>query len=329
VVAVDSVKVEPDLGRVSSLQLELRHGVVGRLIRSVGIDTVIHTASVVDTDGGYNAAAHDSNLMGAINLLAACSGADSPVRRLVLKSSTHVYGSRHDLPTYVREDRQVDDRSPHRAVRDMIEVERLFFDFAQRQAGIEVVVLRFANTLHVTDPGPLARHLDLALVPLPIGYEPMIQLIQADDCVDALAAASRRGRGIYNIAAPRPLPLYELLKIGGKQGFPILPPAGPTLALTVLAGVGIKTLTPQLYDLLRWGRTVSTGQARRGMGFGAQRDTAGALESYLSQRRAQRLAPKSDLADSERQLRAFFQARAQAAGEDRESIGRGGISTEG
>ena len=36
--------------------------------------------------------------MGTLNILAACSGPDSPVRKLVFKSSAHYYGSGATIP---------------------------------------------------------------------------------------------------------------------------------------------------------------------------------------------------------------------------------------
>src|SRR5205814_478353 len=149
------------------------------------------------------ARAHEMNVIGTLNLLAGCAGAGSPVRRFVLKSSGHVYGSRFDLPTGLREDHRLDTNSRHQFVRDIVEVESYVSDFAVRNPNITILALRFSNSLNPDEPQPLARYLDLEVVPTVIGYDPPIQLIHRDDCIDAMVLATKRGPGgAYNIAPP-------------------------------------------------------------------------------------------------------------------------------
>ena len=56
------------------------------------IDTVVDTRLVVDSIGGPPRDAHENNVIGTMNILAACGGPDSPVRKVVFKSSAHYYG---------------------------------------------------------------------------------------------------------------------------------------------------------------------------------------------------------------------------------------------
>src|SRR5438105_11722434 len=102
VIGIDTEEPRYDLGRADFLQLDVRHSLIGKLVRAVGIDTVVHTGTTIDSFDLDPRRAHENNVIGTLNLLAGCAGADSPVRRLVLKSSGHVYGSRHDLPAHLR-----------------------------------------------------------------------------------------------------------------------------------------------------------------------------------------------------------------------------------
>ena len=47
--------------------------------------------------------AHENNVIGTMNLLAACSGPDSTVRKFVFKSSAHYYGAEQDDPAFFTE----------------------------------------------------------------------------------------------------------------------------------------------------------------------------------------------------------------------------------
>src|ERR1700726_9534 len=291
VIGIDTREPRYDLGRADYLKLDVRHSLIGKLVRAVGIDTVVHTLTRVDSFDMDQRRAHEMNVIGTLNLLAGCAGEGSPVRRFVLKSSGHVYGSRFDLPAGLREDHRLDSNSRHQFVRDIGEVESSVTDFGLRNPKIDILALRFANSLNPDEPQPLARYLDLEVVPTIAGYDPSLQLIHRDDCVAAMVLATKRGpagaynigsagaeplsklldsaggmvlatkrgpAGAYNIAAPGPEPLSKLLDAAGKLHAPLLPPFGLELAAFGVRKAGVAFLSPQLLDLLRWGRSLST-----------------------------------------------------------------------
>src|SRR6266852_5557482 len=157
VIGTDIREPRYDLGRADYLKLDIRHSLIGKLVRSVGIDTVVHTLTRVDSFDLDPRRAHEMNVIGTLNLLAGCAGPDSPVRRFVIKSSGHVYGSRLDMPSGIREDHRLDSNSRHQFVRDIVEVESYVRDFAARNPSIHMLVLRFSNSLNPQEPQPLAR----------------------------------------------------------------------------------------------------------------------------------------------------------------------------
>jgi UDP-glucose 4-epimerase len=310
VIGIDTNEPQQDLGRADYLKLDIRHSLIGKLVRAVGIDTVVHAGTTIDSFDLDQQRAHETNVIGTLNLLAGCAGIGSPVRRFVLKSSGHVYGSRFDLPAYLREDRRLDASSPHPFVRDMVEVESYALDFGVRNPDVAVVTLRFANALNADEPPPLARYLDLELVPTVFGYDPILQLIHGDDCVDALVrAALDAPPGAYNVATPHPLPLSKLLERASKLHAPLLPPLGAGIAARVLQALGLAFLSPQLLDLLRWGRTLSITRAARELGFRARLDTPSALEEFYRDRRVVRFRPDYRAYMYEKELEDFIHSR--------------------
>ncbi len=285
VIGIDIREPRYDLGRADYLKLDIRHSLIGKLVRAVGIDTVVHTLTRIDSFDMDPVRAHEMNVIGTLNLLAGCAGEGSPVRRFVLKSSGHVYGSRFDLPTGLREDHRLDINSRHQFVRDIVEVESYASDFAVRNPNITILALRFSNSLNPDEPQPLARYLDLEVVPTVIGYDPPIQLIHRDDCIEAMVMATKRGPGgAYNIAPAGNEALSTLLDSAGKLHAPLLPPYGLGVAAFAFRRAGIASLSPQLLDLLRWGRTLSTTKAARELGFRAARDTRAAFEDFIHSR---------------------------------------------
>src|ERR1700694_2684344 len=319
VIGIDTREPRYDLGRADYLKLDIRHSLIGKLVRSVGVDTVVHTLTRVDSFDLDPRRAHAMNVSGTLNLLAGCAGADSPVKRFILKSSGHVYGSRVDLPVGLREDHRLDSNSKHQFVRDIVEVESYASDFAVRNPGIDILALRFSNSLNPDEPQPLARYLDLELVPTVAGFDPTLQLIHRDDCVAAMFLAPKRGpAGAYNIAAPGQEPLSKLLDSAGKLHAPLLPPFGLEVAAFAIRKAGVAFLSPQLLDLLRWGRSLSTAKAARELGFRAARDTLAAFEDFTQQRRVLRYALDPYAYQYEKELEDFIHTR-QLASENGES----------
>lgn len=310
VIGIDRNEPHYDLGRADFLKLDIRHSLIGKLVRAVGIDTVVHTGTTIDSFDLDPRRAHETNVIGTLNLLAGCAGADSPVRRFVLKSSAHVYGAAHSLPAHLREDRRLAVDSPHPFVRDIVEVESYLRDFGVRNPDVQIAILRFTNSLNADEPQPLARYLDLDLVPTVAGFDPVVQLIDRDDCVEAMRRAVMSDvAGAFNIASPRPLPLSKLLDRAGKPHAGLLPPIGLEVAAAVLRRVGFTSLSPQLLDLLRWGRTLSTAKAERELGFRARLDTAEAFEKYVEERRVIPFLQDGQSYQYERELEDFIHAR--------------------
>ena len=310
VIGIDIREPRYDLGRADYLKLDIRHSLIGKLVRAVGIDTVVHTLTRIDSFDMDPSRAHEMNVIGTLNLLAGCAGADSPVRRFVLKSSGHVYGSRFDLPAGVREDHRLDSNSRHQFVRDIVEVESYVRDFAARNPSINILVLRFSNSLNPQEPQPLARYLDLELVPTIAGHDPQLQLIHRDDCVEALVLATKRGPGgAYNIGPAGAEPLSSLLDHAGKLHLPLIPPIGIELSAFAMQKSGVAFLSPQLLDLLRWGRTLSTTKAARELGFRAELDTRSAFDDYVQQRRVMRYQPDRHTYQYEKELEDFIHSR--------------------
>src|ERR1700693_4637073 len=314
VIGIDIREPRYDLGRADYLKLDVRPSLIGKLVRAVGLDTVVHTLTRVDSFDMDPRRAHEMNVIGTLNLLASCAGEGTPVTRFVLKSSGHVYGARVDLPTGLREDHRLDSNSRHQFVRDIVEVESYVNDFAERHPAIDILVLRFGNGLNPDEPQPLAKYLDLEVVPTVAGYDPTLQLIHRDDCVEALRLAAKRGpAGAYNIAAVRGEPLSKLLDGAGKLHAPLIPPFGIELAAFALRKSGVAFLSPQLLDLLRWGRVLSTAHAAHVPGFRAARDTRAAFEEYISQRRVLRYEPDHQGYQYEKELEDFIHTRSPAA----------------
>src|SRR5438067_12432105 len=104
IIGVDKRPPKVELQRTEYVRVHDQHSLIRRIVNAAEIDTVVDTRLVVDSIVTSPRRAHENNVVGTMNLLAACSGADSCVEKLVFKSSAHYYGCEQDDPAYFTEE---------------------------------------------------------------------------------------------------------------------------------------------------------------------------------------------------------------------------------
>jgi UDP-glucose 4-epimerase len=256
VIGVDNEEPQVELERTEYVKVGARHALLRRVVEAAEIDTVVDTRLVVDSSTTTSAKAHENNVIGTMNILAACSGRDSPVRKVVFKSSTHFYGCEQDDPAFFDETmgRPHPPRTP--IERDILEAEASVNEFADKHPNATVTILRFANVL---GSDVRTSHIDLfslPAVPMILGFDPRYQFVHEDDVVHALEhAAVQALPGVFNVAGDGVLALSEVAGLLGKPYAPILPPWGTGLAVAALRRVGVR-IPPEALAQLRFGRGV-------------------------------------------------------------------------
>ena len=289
IVGIDRRPPKVELERTEFVQVADAHSLIRRIVQGAEIDTVIDTRLVVDSSITTPKRAHENNVVGTMNILAACSGTDSTVKRFVFKSSAHYYGCEQDDPAFFTEEMERPHPPRTRIEKDIIEAEQLVADFAHTSAdNVKVCVLRFANGLGGGLRTAYTRLLRLPVVPAILGFDPRWQFVHEDDIVGALEHAARHPEieGIYNGAADGVLVLSEIADLLGKPLAPILPPWGTKPAAAALGRVGVQ-LPDEILQHLRFGR----GYDNRKLKAAGYRFRYTTREAVLKLREAQRLEP--------------------------------------
>src|SRR5439155_3195842 len=104
IIGVDRRPPKVELQRTEFVEVADSHSLIRRIVEAAEIDTVVDTRMVVDAIVTSPRLAHENNVMGTTNVLAACGGEGNPVRKLVFKSSAHFYGAEQDDPAFFTED---------------------------------------------------------------------------------------------------------------------------------------------------------------------------------------------------------------------------------
>jgi UDP-glucose 4-epimerase len=293
VIGVDAVPPEHPLDDADFVRADIRHPMIAKVLAEHHVDTVVHMDVNPTPPGrsrGGRSVVKETNVIGTMQLLGACQKA-SAVRRLVVKSTTTVYGSAPRDPAVVSESSPPKSLPSGGFAKDAVEVEGYVRGFARRRPDVAVAVLRFANILGPSVDSPLAAYFGLPVLPTVLGYDPRLQFVHEDDVIDALLVAAREpGRGTlnsgtFNIAGEGVLLLSQAARRLGRPMVPVLLPTVTWMG-SALRSVGLSDFSPEQIRLLTHGRVVDTAQMRETLGFTPKYTTAGTFQAF-----AERLGP--------------------------------------
>src|SRR3954469_12236496 len=283
IIGIDRRPPKVELERTEFVHVADTHSLIRRIVEAAEIDTVVDTRLVVDSAVTSPRRAHENNVIGTMNVLAA----GREVGKVVVKSSAHYYGCEQDDPAFFTE--AMEPKHPARTPieRDIREAESLVSDFARRHPDKTVTVLRFVNSLGPTLRTSHSRLLSLPAVPAILGFDPRYQFIHEDDIANALQHAVIYDMpGVYNAAGDGVLVLSEVASLLGKTFAPILPPFGTGLAVQGLRRAGLR-VGPEVTRQLRFGRALDNRRLKAS-GF---RFRYTSRETVIKLREHQRLHP--------------------------------------
>jgi UDP-glucose 4-epimerase len=231
--------------------------------------------------------AHENNVIGTMNILTACSGPGSPVRKLVVRSSTRYYGVHQDDPAFFTEDMRRPHPPRNLLDKDICEVEDALRTFRDRHPETIVTVLRFATEIGPDVRSAWQRYLSAPVIPTILGFDPRVQFIHEDDMAHCLEHAVRFDLdGVFNCAADGVLALSEVADLIGTPVAPVLPPVGTETAMALMGRAGLP-VHPDLEREIRFGKAVDN-RRYKATGF---RFTHTTRETILALRRHLKLAP--------------------------------------
>lgn len=292
---IGGIDVHPppaELVRTDFIEADVRSPLLSRLLPVTGADTVVHCGILWYPEPGKPARVlHEINVIGTLQLLAACERTET-LRAVVVRGSAAIYGCEAAAPSFFAEDmaRQLPLRT--RFQRDISELEEYFENFARRHPELLCTMLRYQPEVAADLDSPLVRYLTLPLVPVQLGFDPRLQLIDADDATDAIVAAVHNPvRGAVNVAPTGSISLSRALRILRRPAVavphPLFEPAlrrlGARLGAGGLLGDGIR--------MLRYGRGVETRRLREEVGFEPKLDAAGAIEDLAVKSAGRRIGP--------------------------------------
>ena len=310
VIGVDTVPPRPEtlaqLGRTEFVRADIRNPLIAKVIAQAEVDTVVHLNVIATPLGaGGRTAMKEINVIGTMQLLAACQKAPS-MRKLVVKSTTAVYGSSPRDPALFTEDAEPKALPKSGYAKDAVEVEGYVRGFGRRRPDVTLSLLRFTNFVGPAIETPLTRYLGLPVVPTVLGFDPRIQLCHEDDGIEVLRRCSLEDHpGIFNVGGEGVLLLSQAIRRVGRLSFPVPAPA-VSLVASLFRQAGLVDFSPEQMRYLEHGRVADVSRLRQELGW-APRSTAEAMQSFVE--RAPRLLNPESVAAAEQRILALLSRR--------------------
>jgi UDP-glucose 4-epimerase len=288
VLGVDTVPPARDLrsrmGRAEFVRADIRNPLIAKVISSAGVDTVVHmNISATPARAGGRVPMKELNVIGTMQLLAACQKS-ATVARLVVKSSTAVYGSSSRDPALFTEETEPKALPRSGYAKDAVEVESYVRGFARRRPDVAVAVLRFTNFIGPRTDSPLVRYLALPTVPTVLGYDPRVQLLHEDDALEIVSRAALSERaGTWNAGGDGVLLLSQMIRRAGRVPVPV---PGPAVQLVgrAIRRTGLVDFSPEQVRFLEFGRVVDCTKLKEDFGYTPAYGTVAAFDDFVAGR---------------------------------------------
>jgi UDP-glucose 4-epimerase len=179
------------------------------------------------------------------------------VQKLVVLSSSYVYGAFPENPYFMDEDQPLSASRSYPEIRDLVEVDTLASAFLWRYPHIRTCVLRPVNVLGYYVHSMIAQYLRERMVPTVMGFDPMMQFVHEEDVGEAIALALEHGlQGVFNVVGPGEVPLHTAIRECGARALP-LPEPIMRPAFARLFRYGLIPYPPGAIDYLKFPITLS------------------------------------------------------------------------
>ncbi len=104
-------------------------------------------------------------------------------------------------------------------------MEGLLSEWIVRHPDTEVTVLRPCWIMGPTYWDFVSRFFSRPVVPMLLGYDPLMQFVHEDDCLHVFERATLNPHpGVFNVTGRGVLPLSTILSLAGKRSLPLPPP---------------------------------------------------------------------------------------------------------
>ncbi len=208
---------------------------------------------------------YDVNVRGTRKLLGHCL--TYGVRKIVVVSSSYVYGAHPDSPYFMDEEAALFASRNYPEIRDLVEVDGITNKFYSDHVDLNTIVLRPVNTLGYYVRNAIGTYMRMRRVLVMTGFNPMMQFIHEEDLTEAIALSIERDlRGPFNVTGPGEVPLRAAIQETGGRVLSLPEPIARPL-IGRLHATGLFPFPPGAIDYIKYPCTISGKRFADATGF--------------------------------------------------------------
>ena len=308
---VDLDEPTVELTRTEFVRADIRNPLIVKVLDATQVDTVVHTAVIATpARAGGRANMKEINVIGTMQLFAACQKAEH-LKKVVMKSTTAIYGSEPNDPAIFGEEMAAAGQPRTGYARDAWEIGNYARAFGRRRPDVTLSILRFANFIGPRIDTPLTRYLSLPVVPTALGFDPRLQFVHEDDAIEVLYRATREDHpGTFNVAGDGVVYLSQALRMGGKVAVPVLVPMiGPISSM--IRQTGLVDFSPEQISFLLYGRVGDNKRLKSDFGYTPRYTTKEALIDFIERRKLAKVFSEEQAEQWEQDLYRFLARRSR------------------
>lgn len=283
VIGVDTREPSEGLGDAEFVRADIRSPLIHRVLTSTGCAVVVHAdLTSRQSSRGGRSAQKERNVIGTMQLLGACQRVDH-VKKVIIRSSTAVYGQDPSDPSILTEDWS--SRShPTGYGKDIADAETYSRDFGRRRPDVTLTILRMANVVGPIAHTNITQLFELPMVPTALGYDPRLQLLHERDALETLRRSVVEDHpGVFNVAADGAMYLSQAIRIARRFPIPIVAPLGTAVG-DLLRRTGLVDFPTDQIGLLLHGRVVDNARLKEVFGYEPEFSTLAAFRDFAASR---------------------------------------------
>lgn len=255
----------------------LADGHMAKVLESERIDVLVHTAFLAYPSHAESWA-HELEAIGSLYVMNAAATAN--IKKLVLTSTTAVYGAHPSNPAFLAEDHPLKGIRESRWVMDRVAAERELARLAKDYPQIITTSLRFCMTVGPTIRNFYTKMLSQQWVQTLLGFDPLVQYLHEDDAVAALVKAVKEDHpGAYNIVGDGRIYYSDALRLGGRIPVPV-PRFLAYPAANALFNIELSVVPGSFLNFFTFTWAADDRKMRDVMGFSPSYTSRGALLSF-------------------------------------------------
>jgi len=282
VIAIDHKRPSTSLKKTKFYKLDivetLADVTLAKILKKEKCDTLIHAAIPI-TPIHNESMAHEIIAIGTLYIMNACKAAN--VRKIVMMSTTDVYGAFATNPNYLSEESVPMGHRQSRFLKDKIDAEKQALKYKKKLPNSVVTILRPCTILGPTIDSYKTRFLSRPIIPTILGFDPLLQFIHEDDVLSATKAVIDEDHdGLFNLASDGVLPVSRVIELCGKPNVKL-----PRIAFKTMAqALWMADMSPapaSHLNFLRYLCVVDNRKIKKEIGFHPKFTSKEALLSFI------------------------------------------------